>query len=101
MPSHRIHCYVDRMLFGRSFWKLHREIDMPYLFLGRKHRVLFHDGFSSVIIARGLYPGDQEAETAALVHCHIDVMCSEDPFFKKQLEFLADLDAKNRRKARV
>jgi hypothetical protein len=73
---------------------------MPYLFMGRRHRVLFHDGFSSVLIARKLFPGDPRAEEAALVHVQIDRLCSSDPFFKKQLEFFADRDARERRKAR-
>lgn len=73
---------------------------MPYLFMGRKHRVFFHDGFSSVAIARKLYPGDPLAEEAAIVHVQLDWLCSSDPFFKKQLEFFADLDARKRRKAR-
>jgi len=52
------------------------------------------------MIARKLYPGDPLAEKAALVHVQLDWLCSSDPLFKKQLEFLADLDARQRRKAR-
>jgi len=73
---------------------------MPYLFMGKKHRTLFHDGFSTVAIARKLYPGDPQAEAAALVHVQIDGLCSSDPLFKKQLEFFADVDARKRRQAR-
>jgi len=101
LPGHKTHCYIDRMLFGRSFWKLHRAIDKPYLFMGRKHRALFHDGLSSVLIARDLYPGDPQAEEAAIVHCQIDMLCSNDPIFKKQLEILADLETAQRRKAKA
>ena len=81
LPSHKVHCYVDRTLFGRSYWRVHRQIDMPYLFLGKKHRVLFHDPFTAIAIAQRLYPGDPMAEEAALVHLHIDSVCSSDPFF--------------------
>ena len=100
MPSHRVHNFVDRQMFGKSYWQLHRNLDLPYLFMGRKHRVLFHDGFSSVLIARRLYPGDSRAEQAAIVHCQIDALCSNDPFLRTQLEFLANLDAAERKKTR-
>jgi hypothetical protein len=100
LPGHRVHTFVDRELFGKSYWRVHRNIDMPYLFMGRKHRALFHDGFSSVLIARKLYPNDPRAAEAALVHVQIDRLCSSDPFFKKQLEFFADRDARERRKAK-
>jgi hypothetical protein len=88
------------MLFGKSYWELHRKIDMPYIYLGRRHRVLFHDGFSSAMIARELYPGDPHAEEAALVHVQLDMLCSNDPFFKKQLYYFADVDARKRSRAR-
>ena len=52
------------------------------------------------MIARKLYPGDPLAEEAALVHVELDWLCSSDPLFKKQLEFFAGLDARQRRKAR-
>jgi hypothetical protein len=51
------------------------------------------------MIARKLYPGDPRAEEAALVHVQLDVLCSSDPIFKKQLEFFADLAAEKRRNA--
>ena len=100
MPSHKIHCYVDRMLFGKSYWRLHRQIDKPFLFLGKKHRVLFHDVFSVVAIAQKLYPWDPMAEEAGLVHVQIDLLCSSDPFFKRQLKYFAEQDAKKRRSSR-
>ena len=96
MPSHKIHCYVDRVLFGKSYWRLHRQIDMPFLFLGKNHRVLFHDVFSAVAIAQSLYPGDPRAKESALVHVQIDLICSSNPLFKMQLEYFAEQDAKKR-----
>ncbi len=99
MPSHKVHCYVDRVLFGKSYWRLHRQIDMPYLFLGRKHRVLFHDGFTSVAIARKVYPDDPIAQEAALVHVQLDALCSSNPLFAKQLEFFAEQQSRLRKRA--
>jgi hypothetical protein len=100
LPSHKIHCFVDRKLFGKSYWRLHRQIDMPYLFLGREHRVLFHDPVTAVAIARKLYPGDPRAEEAALVHIQLDMHCSSNRFFAQWLEIWAEKDARERKSAR-
>ena len=90
---------MDRYTFGISFWKLHREIDKPYAFLGRKHRQLFHDVFSTVEIAKRIYPDDPRAQEAAALHVHLDILCSENPELHRQLKRLADEDARNRRRA--
>jgi hypothetical protein len=100
VPSHKVHCFVDRTLFGKSYWRLHRQIDMPYLFLGRRHRVLFHDPVTAVAIARKLYPSDPRAEEAALVHIQLDMVCSSDRFFAQWLEILAEKDVRERKNAR-
>ena len=100
MPSHKIHCYVDRVLFGKSYWRLHREIDKPVLILGKRHRVLFHDGLSTIAIAQKVYPNDPRAWEAALVHVELDLLCSNNPFFAKQLTYFAEQDAKRRRSSR-
>ena len=90
---------MDRLTFGRSYGKLHREIDKPYVFLGRKHRQLFHDVFSTVEIAKRIYPDGPIAQEAAALHVHLDILCSENPEFHRQLKRLADEDARNRRRA--
>jgi hypothetical protein len=100
MPGHRVHCYVDRLLFGKSYWRLHRALDKPVIFLGKRHRVLFHDGFSSAVIAQRLYPGDPRAVEAALVHVQLDNFCSSNPDFAKTLKLFAEYDANQRRTAR-
>ena len=101
MPSHKIHNFIDRQLFGKSYWRLHRALDAPYIFMGKRHRVLLHDCFTSTLLARQLYPTDPRAEQAALVHCQLDTLCSSDPNFRKQLEILADLDGRQRRRAKA
>jgi hypothetical protein len=98
MPSNKVHRYMDRVLFGKSYWKIHDAIDKPWLFLGPRHRVLFHDSVSVLAIAEYYYPGDKNAEAAALYHVKLDFMCSSDPALKAQLEFLAEQDGKRRRK---
>ena len=101
MPNHKIHCYVDRLLFRKSFWRLHRMIDRPVLFLGKRHRVLFHDGLTSMAIAWEVYPNDRIALQAALVHVQLDWLCSRNPFFHRQLQYYAAQDSKNRKRGRT
>ena len=95
MPGLQVHAFVDRMIFDRSFWKLHRLMDKPVLVFGRKHRQFFHDAFTAVEIAKRTYPEDKQAEQAALIHINIDSMCSADPKLKKQLEIMARKFYKN------
>jgi len=100
LPGHRVHRYVDRKLFGRSYWKIHVKMDAPWLLLGRTHRVLFHDHATAVAIAQEYYPNDPNAALSASHHIFIDQLCSNDPVFKAQLEFLADKDARERARIR-
>lgn len=89
---------MDWQLFGRSYWRLHRAIDKPYLVFGRRHRIFFHDFPSAVGVARILFPGNYQAEEAAMFHVHLDNMCSQDRFFKRKLEILANSYYRNKRK---
>ena len=100
LPSHKVHRFVDRQLFGRSFGRVHRKIDEPYLLLRSKHRVLFHDPAAACAIAQYCYPGCDDAVLAALNHINLDLMCSNDPAFKANLEILAEMDARERKKAK-
>jgi hypothetical protein len=99
MPSHRVHTYMDWQLFNRSYRKLHRAIDKPYLVFGRKHRMFFHDFPSAVGVARIYFPGNFQAQEAAMFHVHLDNLCSQDRFFKRRLEILADSYYRNKRKS--
>lgn len=98
MPPHRIHTYMDWQVLGRSYWKLHRLIDKPYLVFGRRHRIFFHTFPSAISVARHYFPGNFQAEEAAVLHVHLDNMCSADRFYKRRLEILADSYYRNRRK---
>ena len=91
MPSLRAHRYIDYLYLNKSYWKIHRAMDKPVKYLGRSHRVLFHDVISAVAIARYFYPGDPDAETAALLHIEFDTLCTADPDFKRELERNAKL----------
>jgi hypothetical protein len=89
MPPNQVHSFMDRMMFGKSYWKLHQIIDKPYWIWGRKHRILFHDYYSTVAIAQKIYPNDSDAEWAAWMHVELDNMCSADPKLLKMLKKLA------------
>jgi hypothetical protein len=97
MPGPEVHTYVDRLLFGRSYWRIHREMDRPYKYLGKYHRILFHDPLLAYVIARKQYPNDPNAIAAAQCHIVLDNMCSRNRGLKKALERLAKLDRKKRR----
>lgn len=100
MPGWQVHDFMDRSLFGRSYGKVHRKMDEPCFYLGRKHRVLFHDYTSVRIIAQGCYPNDDNAVWAAWNHITVDEVCTADPAYKKFLEELALLDKVDRQQER-
>jgi len=43
MPSHRIHKLVDKIFLGREYPDVHRDLDEPAKWLGKRHRILRHD----------------------------------------------------------
>ena len=100
MPSPRVHAYVDRMLFGKAYWRVHREMDKPVKILGRLHRRVFHDPLSAIAIAEREYPGDPLAVRAALHHIWLDNICSWDPEFRELLEAAERLSRRKRRRRR-
>jgi hypothetical protein len=99
MPGHIVHAYVDQKIFGKAYWKIHRYMDLPVLWLGKDHRRLYHDYLSATIFARTLYPGDRNAEEAAMAHILLDQLCSANKAWAVQLKYLAYAD-RRRRKAR-
>lgn len=100
MPSLRAHCYIDRLWFGRTYPKLHRSMDRPVKYFGKKHRIFYHDYISAIAIARREYPNDPDAERAAILHIEFDRLCSADPEFRRLLETMAIRSAKQRRRIR-
>lgn len=99
MPGLQIHAYVDKLLFGRSYWRVHREMDRPYRYLGKYHRVLFHDPAFAYMIARKQYPNDSNAVAAAQSHIVLDNVCTAYPAYKTYLEKMEMLKRRNRRKS--
>ncbi len=86
IPGHQVHAFMDRVFFGKSYWKLHDLIDMYYLVYRCWHRRFFHDGPSTILIAKNEYPYDPIAVEAACLHVLLDEMCSQNPELKKWLK---------------
>lgn len=97
VPGWRVHAFVDRTLFGKSYSKIHRRLDEPVKYLGRSHRVLFHDFPTAYLVARDCYPGDSNAVFAAYGHILLDEQCGADPGYKKLLEKFAILSRKKKK----
>ncbi|MGD0424724.1 MAG: hypothetical protein ABSA92_14895 [Candidatus Bathyarchaeia archaeon] len=73
MPSHRVHKEITRWLLGKPHAKVHRAIDYPYKFLGPKHRILFHDPVTSVLVAKAA-SREKGAGKAAILHVLTDAL---------------------------
>ena len=86
MPSHTVHTFMDRVFFGKSYWRLHDFIDSAYFVVGRWHRKYYHDFYSAITIGKNLYPNDSQASDAAVLHILLDDVCSYYPDLKKLLE---------------
>lgn len=98
MPGWRVHRFLDRMFFGKSYPKIHHNMDAAVVVLGRKHRILFHDRMFACAIAQECYPNDLNAVRAANLHILVDQLCSSDPGLKKMFETLEMLDRRKRKK---
>ena len=76
MPERRIHRYTSRLLFGKPYDEVHRVLDRPVKYLGRKHRILRHAPGEAALI--GYRIAGVEGALAALLHVAVDSLCSRD-----------------------
>lgn len=65
MPTREVHRKVDRLILGEEFPEVHRIKDLPAKFLGAKHRRLFHDVDTAVLLGAIYGP---KAFLSALLH---------------------------------
>ena len=98
MPSHKVHAYVDRLYFGKVYWKMHLDMDWPVYFVKKNHRIYFHDMTAVNLIALKRYPGDPNAVQSGWLHIQVDWACTNNPAYGAQLELLADQDIKERKR---
>ena len=91
MPGRRVHKFVSRLLLGKSYNVVHREIDRPYLVFGRKHRQLYHTPLEAFYVgsSASLDPG---AGVAGVLHVWADRRCSKEKWFKDSLKFMERQD---------
>lgn len=75
MPSHRVHKEITRWLLGKPHGKVHQALDYPYKFLGPRHRILFHDPITSVLVARATSK-EKGVGLAAILHIITDCVFS-------------------------
>jgi len=69
MPSHRIHRLVDKIFLGREFKDVHRDLDEPAKWLGKRHRILRHDPI--YVFLR--FAPDWERVASGLLHIAADM----------------------------
>jgi len=72
MPSREIHEIFDEMFIGKKMSKVHKIIDSPSVFLGKRHRIFFHDPLSAMII--GGLVGGRDGIVSAILHLMADNM---------------------------
>jgi hypothetical protein len=92
---------MDKLFFGKSYWKIHKGIDSAYPYLRGQHRIYWHDPVSALAIAFDAYHSDPNAQSTALLHLETDTQCSANPLYKAQLEFLAENAKRRRRSAKT
>ena len=74
MPRREVHEMIDQLLFGKKFTHVHMLKDFPSKFLGARHRVLFHDNMTNLLI--GMRYGS-EALLSAYLHDLVDFATTE------------------------
>jgi len=72
---HKYHRKLTKLLLGSDYNHVHKLLDFPFLWLGKKHRKLFHDPITPVLI--GFILKDKKAYDAANLHIFSDLISSE------------------------
>jgi len=78
MARHKVHRMVDRLILGRPYSNVHRWMDEPYKWLGKKHRILRHDPIS-LFLKYGAGP----EFLSGLLHIAVDMTWKEKNLKKR------------------
>jgi hypothetical protein len=70
MPSRQVHEMIDLLILGKKYPKVHKTLDLPHKWLGSRHRVLFHDEVTAMLI--GYMISGNEGMLSALLHVWLD-----------------------------
>ncbi len=76
MPERRVHNHFTKRILGKTYDEVHAALDFPVKFLGRRHRVLFHDRAEAALIGYGI--AGVEGALAAQWHVILDELCSQN-----------------------
>lgn len=55
MPERYLHEKISKILLGGKYTEVHKIMDYPVKYLGRKHRILFHDILTASLIGFSIY----------------------------------------------
>jgi hypothetical protein len=86
MPSRYKHKKFSKLLVGYSCERTHKLIDYPVRFFGKKHRILFHDPTSALII--GFLSDGLKGSISALSHITLDEAYSKNKLLKQLIDYL-------------
>ena len=50
MFERKVHQAIDMLVLGGKHNRVYRLMDLPYRLLGRRHRELFHDTYTTFLI---------------------------------------------------
>jgi hypothetical protein len=84
LPDLQTHKKISELLIGNACEQTNRTIDYPVRFLGREHRILFHDPLSAALI--GMMTGGRDGVYSALIHLAVDKYCGNQ-IMRKFLEY--------------
>lgn len=93
MPSREAH-ELDAELRGYDP-KVNQAIDLPFAWLGGRHRILFHKPYEAMMIGAAL-DGPQGA-LGGIGHVYLDMLCSRNKQAREIIEFLANLRRKKKK----
>lgn len=85
MPSRYYHEKLSKILTGKKCERTHLLIDYPSRFLGKNHRILFHDVSALVI---GFLSDGTEGGISALSHIALDKVYSKSKIMRKMIKYL-------------
>jgi len=79
-------------MLGKPYAEVHRNIDRPYVFLGRKHRAFFHSPEEAFVVG-SLATAEPRGGLAGLWHVWLDEKGSKDKEFRRFVETMANYDS--------
>jgi len=75
MPNRATHELISRILVGNDCTSTHKIIDMPYKIYQSRHRKLFHDPLSAIVL--GFLTNGYDGIVASLSHITADYFVTE------------------------